>query len=292
MIVTPQSVAALQTTFKALYKAAYNNAKPCYEDVATIIPSGSRSNTYGWLGQFPDFREWIGDRELKDLTSYGYKIENKHWESSVTVPRNDIEDDNIGVYAPIFKEMGRAARVFPDRLVFDLLNKGFDSECYDGQYFFDTDHPVGDDVVSNMQEGTGQPWFLLDTTREVKPLIYQDRQKPDFVSKDQSNADNVFIRNEYNYGVDLRSNVGFSLWQLAFGSKAELNEDNFNNAYAAMTSVRSPEGRPLGITPSLLVVPPQLRIQAFRIAKAGRMANGADNVNKDLVDVMVCPWLA
>ena len=43
--------------------------------------------------------------------------------------------------------------------------------CYDGQNFFDTDHPVGEqgsqETVSNVQTGAGPAWYLLDTTRPV-----------------------------------------------------------------------------------------------------------------------------
>lgn len=92
------------------------------------------------------------------------------------------------MFKPLIAEMGLTARQHPEELVFGLLAKGFTETCYDGQYFFDAEHPIPDEtgtvtgedgrkvrLVSNMQEGTGAPWFLLDTSRSIKPLIWQAR---------------------------------------------------------------------------------------------------------------------
>lgn len=61
-------------------------------------------------------------------------------------------------------------------------------------------------------------WFLFDTSRAIKPLIFQQRKKPEFVSMDATNDQNVFMKKQYIYGVDCRDNAGFGLWQLAYGS--------------------------------------------------------------------------
>src|SRR5690554_4177901 len=142
MIITPTLLSALATSFKKEYQAGQTMASPVWNKLASKVTSTSKSNTYGWLGQFPQFREWIGDRVIKDITAHGYEIKNKLFESTVGVARTDIEDDNIGAYAMLFQEMGRAAAVHPDELVFALLAAGGSTLCYDGQNFFDTDHPV------------------------------------------------------------------------------------------------------------------------------------------------------
>jgi phage major head subunit gpT-like protein len=59
---------------------------------------------------------------------------------------------------------------------------------------------------------------LLDTTKPIKPLIFQQRKKPQIVAKNKATDDNVFFQKEYIYGVDSRDNAGYGLWQLAFGS--------------------------------------------------------------------------
>lgn len=67
-------------------------------------------------------------------------------------------------------------------------------------------------------ENTDAAWYLLCTTRPIKPLIYQQRKKAKFVSKTAETDDNVFFGKEYLYGVDSRGNAGFGFWQMAYGS--------------------------------------------------------------------------
>lgn len=64
-------------------------------------------------------------------------------------------------------------------------------------------------------------WYLLCTKRAIKPLVFQNRQKPNFVSLDKDNDSNVFFSKEYIYGADTRCNAGYGLWQLAYGSTGE-----------------------------------------------------------------------
>ena len=298
-IITGSLPRNLFVTFSAAFKKGFGNASPVWKKVAMRVASGSSSSTYGWLGQWPGFREWVGARVVNDMKTHEYSITNKHYESTVGVNRNDIEDDEVGVYSPMFEEMGRAANVFPDELVFGLMADGFTTLCYDGQNFFDGDHPVYPnadgtgvaETVSNMQDGAGPAWFLLDTSRSLKPLIFQERKKPNFVRRDKDSDDPAFTNNQAEYGVDTRCNVGFGLWQLAYGSKAELTPANFNAAIAAMQSVKADGGRPMGVNPTILVCPPQLRDKALEIVKAERNAAGATNINRNAVDVLVTPYL-
>ena len=299
MIITSAVLQALRTGFAKNYQDAFDFAESAHSKIATVVPSTTRSNTYGWLGQMPAFREWIGDRILKDISESSYVIENKDWESSVSVGRNDIEDDNLGIYAPMFSEMGRAAKVHPDEQVFGLLKDAENQLCYDGQPFFDTDHPVyashdgtgAVTTVSNVTAGSGPAWYLLDCSRAIKPIIFQSRKAPQFTAMDKAEDEEVFMRKVFRYGVDSRHNVGFGFWQMAHKSSAELTEENFNAAYAAMSSIKADGGRPLAIRPTILVVPPNLRAQALKITKADLVGQGNTNVNAGVVETLVTPWV-
>ena len=66
--------------------------------------------------------------------------------------------------------------------------------------------------------GDAKAWYLLDTSRSIKPLIFQQRKKPEFVNLDSPNDQNVFMSKKYIYGVDCRDNAGYGLWQMAYGS--------------------------------------------------------------------------
>ncbi|MEZ5743414.1 MAG: Mu-like prophage major head subunit gpT family protein [Sphingomonadaceae bacterium] len=129
----------------------------------------------------------------------GFKIENRKFESTVEVQRTDIEDDRIGVYGPLFEDLGRHTAEFPDELFAELVASGFASECYDGQFFFDTDHPVseapGGEVgsASNFTDGAGPAWYLLDLSRAIRPFIYQERIPFTLQRRDQDSDGEIFL---------------------------------------------------------------------------------------------------
>lgn len=299
MIITPDTLKALFTGFKKNFQDGLKVADSQYKDIATVVPSSTASNTYGWLGQWPKFREWVGDRVFNNMKAHDYAIKNKHFESSVKVNRDDIADDNIGIYAPMMTEVGRATAVFPDEQVFALLKDAHNVLCYDKQNFFDTDHPVYEKVdgtgqattVSNLFAGDQEAWYLLDTSRALKPIIYQERKAFDFTAMTADTDESVFMRNEYRYGVDGRSAVGVGFWQMALKSQEALDKAGFEKAYNAMITLKGDGGRPLAIRPTVLLVPPSLENAAKEIVEADRLANGAYNPNKGKCKVMVSPWL-
>jgi phage major head subunit gpT-like protein len=297
MIINKTNLAALFTAIKTSFNKGLKNTTPLWSRVATLVPSTTNTTTYAWLGQFPRMREWLGDRQLKSLALHDYSVKNKKFESSVAIPRDDIDDDTYGVFTPLFEEMGYAVATHPDELVYTLLGAGFNSECYDKQNFFDSDHPVGNEdngiaSVSNMQAGGGEPWFLLDVNRPIKPLMFQRRRNYDIKAMTKDDDESVFMRDEYRYGVDARVNAGFGLWQLAFGSKATLNPANFKAARTSMKSLKSDEGRPLNVMPKLLVVGPSHESAAEEIFLSRDLAGGGTNPLYNAVEILVVPWLA
>lgn len=297
LIINATNLKTLYTAYNAAFQGGLGSVKPMYERVATTVPSSTSSNEYGWMGQFPMLREWLGDRVVHGIQAHSYSIKNKPFELTIGVDRDSIEDDQYGVFTPMFTEMGRSTAAHPDHLVWPLLKAGFNTLCYDGQNFFDTDHPVLDEngqetSVANTDGGAGAPWFLMDVSRALKPIIYQKRRSFDFVAMDQPTAENVFNKKEFKYGVDGRDNVGFAFWQFAWGSKQALDAAHFATAFAGLETMKGDHGRPLGISPNLLVVGPSNRQKGLELVNAERNAAGATNVWKGTVELLVVPWLA
>lgn len=291
MLINRAALAAATTGFKTLFNTAFSAAPSDWDKVAMLVPSAARQETYAWLGTTTRFREWIGDRVVQNLGTHDFTIKNKTFENTVAVQREDIEDDAIGVYSPLFQSLGADARTHPDELVFALLKAGTSTLCYDGQYFFDTDHPVADNSVANLTAGDATAWYLLDTSKPVKPLIFQKRRDYTFIAKTELTDDNVWRSKEFVFGADARVNAGVGLWQLAHCSRAALSADSLNAAIAAMMSVKGDNGKPLNVRPTLLVVPPTLRTTALTLIKAETI-EGTTNPNRDAVEVLVSPWLA
>lgn len=299
MEITGVSIRALGVALSSAFGKGLDGVEPTWGQVATMVPSNTSANDYAWLAQFPGMRRWIGERLLKELSGYDYTLKNELFEDTVVVPRTNIEDDNVGMYSTMATAAGKAAGAWPDELVWPLLAAGFSSLCYDGQNFFDTDHPVinpetGEpSSVSNMQAGAGVPWFLLDTSKPLKPFIFQQRLAPEFESKDDpSSSDIVFLRDLYLYGIRSRGSAGYGYWQMAFGSKAELTAANFDAARLAMAELKGDEGRPINMKATHIVVPPSLEGKAEDILAKKSLANGEDNTNYQRVKIITSPWLA
>lgn len=296
MQTTGANINTLYTAVKSHYQQGQQGYTQLWPQIATLVPSTTMVETYAWLGEFSRLREWIGERQINRMKQHGYALTNKKFEATEAIPREYVEDDTYGVLMPKFQDMGHAAATHPDEMLFALLASGFESTCYDGQNFFDTDHSVGEKgkekSVSNMQDGAGDPWYLLDTSRPLKPFIYQQRKDYKLTNKtDAANSDHVYMLDEFLYGIDARGNWGYGFWQQAFASKADLTEDNFNSCVQSMMSVKSDQGRPLGIMPKLLIVGPSNRSKAKAVVEAEHKANGGSNTNWKAVDVLVVPWL-
>ncbi len=302
MLINKGNLEQIFINLKTTFHKAFDAAPSAWAEIAMEVPSTGKENDYSWLSNFPKMREWIGDKVVKSLEAYQYVIRNKRFEATVEVQRDDVEDDALGIYLPQAQGAGESAKQWPDELIADACNGAFVNPCYDGQYYIDTDHPVGDgnggvasvsnrltvalsaatqaaaiaslgaaetmmmkfkddegrplNVVPNIlmvppalasvanilyandQLNDGQPnpykgkykvrvdprltsdtaWFLLCTTKAVKPFVYQPRKKPVFVSQTDMSSDDVFMRGKWKFGAEARGNAGYGFWQLCVGS--------------------------------------------------------------------------
>nr|DAP14027.1 MAG TPA: major capsid protein [Caudoviricetes sp.] len=149
MVVNQQALRLIFTGFKTIFAKAFDNSKTLWDKVATLVPSETREEAYTWLGMLPKMREWIGDRQIKNLEASDYTIKNEPFELTIGVPRDDIEDDRLGIYTPVIQSMGQSTATHPDELVFGLLKTGFENHCYDKKPFFCDQHKVGKKIFSN-----------------------------------------------------------------------------------------------------------------------------------------------
>ncbi len=302
MLVNKTTVAAIFVGLRTAFNQAFSEAPSTWQKIAMKVPSTTGQEDYAWLSNFPRMRRWIGDKAVKALSAFKYTLVNHDFEATVEVDRNHIEDDQLGIYKPMAQGAGFSAKQWPDELVSAVVNGAFTNQCYDGQYFCDTDHPVGDGdggtvtvsnkgsaplsiatlaeaqasygaartammkfkddegrplnitpnvllvppalqdtanalvTVDRLEDGKPNPykgtaevvvdtrltsdtaWFLLDTTKPVKPFLFQERKAPVFVQQTDPNADDVFMRKKFKFGAEARGNAGYGFWQLCYGS--------------------------------------------------------------------------
>lgn len=293
MIINTQNLQDLFTSYNAAFKQGFAMAKPQWQAIATRVPSITSENHYAWLGQFPKLREWLGDRVVQSLEAYDYTIKNKKFEATIGVQRDKIEDDQYGIFSPLFQQMGFAAMIHPDEMLWPLLAAGNTTLCYDGQPFFDADHPVAGGSVSNVNSaGASNYWYLMDLSRPLKPMILQMRRDYEFRAMTNLNEEVIAMTDEFKFGIDGRLNAGFGFWQQAYASNQALNGTSYDAGWQSMTSVLSDQGRPMGMTPTHLIVGRSNRAAALNTIEVERLANGASNPYYKAVQVIVSPYLA
>jgi phage major head subunit gpT-like protein len=297
MIISSPALDALRVSFKAEFQAGIGATPMMKDRVATTIRSSTGENRYGWMKSLTGMREWLGPRVVDNLSEAQYSIVNRHFEKTVAVDRNDIEDDNLGQYAAAFRLMGETVAAQPELLVWNLLRDGFSTNCWDGQFFFDTDHPIQLEngqtgTYANTDGGSGTRWFLMVTSKAIRPIVYQERKAPEFTWKDRPTDDNVFWEKQFVYGADMRCNVGYGLPQLCWGSRQTLSATTYATARAGIMGMRGDGGRPLGLVPDLLVVPPSLESAGRKLLNSEYAGGGETNEWKGTAELLVVPWLA
>lgn len=150
MLVNKANLTAVFITLKTTFNKAFEAAPSHWEKTTMKVPSGSSQNDYTWLSRFPKMIKWLGSKTVKALKAFTYTVVNDDYEATVEVNRNDIEDDNLGIYAPMAKEAGFSSKQLPDEIDAEIKNNAFANLCYDGQYFYDSDHSVAGSSVSNL----------------------------------------------------------------------------------------------------------------------------------------------
>lgn len=109
-----------------------------------LFSSNQESETYAWLGQVPTLREWIGGRLTKPIREDGITITNKVFEATLEIPVDWMMRDKTGQIQVRIGELATRANSHWADLLSTLIIAGESATCYDGQYFFDTDHSEGD----------------------------------------------------------------------------------------------------------------------------------------------------
>jgi phage major head subunit gpT-like protein len=292
-VVTQALLEALRTTFSNAFTKGMTEAQVIGEFMSTPVPSGTAINTYGFLGDLPIFRKWVGQKRLKEITEKVYQLINEDYEATLPVAKKQIEDDSIGLYPAQFQGWGREGKLWMDRLRFLALKNGHLLPCFDGQYFFDTDHPTYREEADAPQTwsncdntNAGEAWFLLDCSQPLKPLIAQERKKPIFwwiADLMDSECAKTGIYTAYG---EARGVVGYTFPFLAYRSTATLNAANYMAARDAMKAFADDNGEPRGIRPTHLVAGISNHQKAKDVFKANLAGGESNTLATDSVTIV------
>lgn len=110
-----------------------------------------------WASMDADMPEFKGQRQYVDVEFHQLDIKAIERLKGFRVPRKDQRSDRWMLYSGKARQLGRDVRIAENRLGFDFLKQGFAATyglAYDGQLFFDTDHPRANGALqSNIQAG-------------------------------------------------------------------------------------------------------------------------------------------
>lgn len=142
MLVNRENVSEIFRNINTSFNAALQATQTQWPNIATRIPTMAIVEKMDWLGEFPNWREWVGDKVMQNLSAYPYTVTLTEYEASIAVKRRDIEADRYGIYGQQARSQGELAAYFPEERVADAVNNSFTDLCHDGQAFFSNSHPL------------------------------------------------------------------------------------------------------------------------------------------------------
>lgn len=154
-LVNESRLRAIFTGLSTVFNNAMLAATLDYEKTCMVVPSTGRGMDYTWLSRFPRMRMWSDDKHVKALAIDSYYIPNQNFESTIAVDRNDIEDDQLGIYNVQAQMMGQSAGELFGIIANDLKNNGFTANGIDGVPFYGTHTLVDSNNTSHTYSNLG-----------------------------------------------------------------------------------------------------------------------------------------
>ena len=180
---------------------------------AMRMDSSQEIETYAWLGMAPKMREWVGGRQPKGLREQSFQITNKDYEATLEILVKDLRREKFGQIRTRIGELARRTLTHPMLLMTTLIVNGESTACYDGQYFFDTDHAEGDSGSQNNDLTFAAATGTTPTVLEMRDAIMASIQAILGFKDDQGEPMNEDAR-------DFEVVVPTSLWAVSASALA------------------------------------------------------------------------
>lgn len=146
------------------------------DQLAMRTSSDSAAEEYAWLGNVPAMQEFIANRTEKELREFSFTISNKDYEITLPLKKKDLRRDKLGVIQTRVNQLTTRALDHPAKLLSTLVMNGESSTCYDGQFFFDTDHVEGDSGTQSNDIGASASTATAPTATEMGNAIMKGIQ--------------------------------------------------------------------------------------------------------------------
>jgi phage major head subunit gpT-like protein len=153
MDITLGNLQAVFTGLKATFAEAVQAAETeQVEQLMETVPSTTDTEHYPVATLLGDLEEVLDEVTITNIGRFVKSVPNRTFARIVQVKRNDIADDNIGVYRPGVRQLGRRASLYPLRLAVEALLSGFTDEWIDGESVFSDSHTWGGQTWSNRSD--------------------------------------------------------------------------------------------------------------------------------------------
>ena len=141
MDITIGNLEAVFTGLKATFADAVRTTETAdVERLMETVESTTDTEHYPITTLLGDLEEVLDEVTITNIGRYVKSVPNRTFARIVQVRRNDIADDNIGVYRPGVRQLGRRAALYPLRLAVEALLGGFTDTWIDDQTVFSTGH--------------------------------------------------------------------------------------------------------------------------------------------------------
>lgn len=111
--------------------------------LATTFQSDTAVERYAGVGNPPALVQWVGERKIKSLAEHTVTVANLDYESTMSAFLKDLRRDKTGQLEMKIAGLAQRAAEHDEKILSALIDAGESQTSYDGQYFFDTDHSVG-----------------------------------------------------------------------------------------------------------------------------------------------------
>ena len=139
---------AMRTSYRLTFQKAFDAAPTLYQEFCMV--DGDAAHTVlelPFLGAFTFMREWIGDRQIKNLAGRKLRLVERPFEDTIAIPRRDIETDNWGQYAHAVAQLGQSGAQLWDRLAIEALTGA--PNWIDDEAFFSETRKYGNSTICN-----------------------------------------------------------------------------------------------------------------------------------------------
>lgn len=245
----PQVITARAVMGMFYERLMQNTGGSWIEPIATpIMNSDQDSEQYGWLGMVPQLSVKGGQKSFDQLRSVDWTVNNVEYQGGLAIPKKHILYDKTGQVMIRVNELADRYLSHWVSLIAPLIINGESAVCYDGEYFFDTDHEEGDSGSQSNDIGASASTptaptpdeFITAVMAAIEQMLGFKDDKGEYVNEDMndfliltgtpllqpamqaisqtriSNGDSNILIEQDNFRLRVRSSARFSSWTTKF----------------------------------------------------------------------------